>query len=160
MRKSCVLFVLFLTLAAAATASAQSATITSGNVSAWWDASLSGLQLSGAGTTLAGEFYNGPVASSFTPGTRGDLNGAVHLNPNSSNHTFQEQVNGTTYSSVWITADLTFTTQPFLVPSAPEGTVTTFSTPFTVTGQFSGYSDRELTNRVFSVSVQGSGVAS
>jgi hypothetical protein len=116
--------------------------------------------LNGPGTELIGEFFNGPATSFFTPGTRGDLNGAIHLNPNSSNHAFQEQVNGTTYPSVWITADLTFTTQPFLVPTAPEGTITRFATPFTVTGQFSGYSDRELTNRVFTVSVQGSGVAS
>jgi hypothetical protein len=160
MRKCCIALAFLLTLAAAATASAESATITSGNVSAWWDESRSGLQLAGTGTALVGEFYNGPVASGFTPGTRGDLNGSVHLNPNSSNHTFQERVNGTTYSAVWITADLAFTTQPFVVPSAAEGTLTTFTTQFTVTGQFSGYSDRELTNRVFSVSVQGSGIAS
>jgi hypothetical protein len=159
MRKRCVLSVLLVTLAVAATAAAQTAVITSGDVSPWWDESLSGLELIGPGTHLIGEFYNGPVQYGFEPGTRGDLNGRVTLNPYSSNHTFTEQVNGTTYSSVWIKADITFSTQPFLVPRAPEGTRTTFSTPFTMTGTFSGYSDKDATNQVFSVSLQGSGVA-
>jgi hypothetical protein len=150
---------LFLALISAPV-SAQTVTVTSGNASPWWDGSLSGLQLSGAGTQLIGEFYNGTVSYGFTPGTRANLDGAISLNPNSSNHTFQETVNGTTYSSVWITAQLTFTTQPMLIPSAPEGATTVFSTPFTVTGQFSGYADRNLTQQVFSVAVQGSGVAS
>ena len=157
--KRCVCLFLFAVLTSASV-SAQTVTITSGFVAPWWDASLSGLQLTGAGTQLVGEFLGGPAAASFTPGTRGDLNGSISLNPNTSNHTFQETVNGTTYPSVWITANLTFTTQPMLIPSAPEGATTRFSTPFTVSGQFSGYADRNLTQQIFSVSAQGSGVAS
>jgi hypothetical protein len=153
-------YIFLLALLTSAPVSAQTVTITSGAANPWWDGSLSGLQLVGAGTNLVGEFFSGPVAFSFTPGTRADLNGSLGLGPNTSNHPFQETVNGTTYPSVWITAQLTFTTQPMLIPSAPEGTVTTFSTPFTVTGQFSGYADRGLTQQVFSVSIEGSGVAS
>ncbi len=158
-RFRCLYPFVFLTLMSASV-SAQTVTVTSGMASDWWDGSLSGLQLLGAGTQLVGEYYNGTVAFSFTPGTRANLNGAISITPNSSNHTFQETVDGTTYPSVWITAQLTFTTQPMLIPSAPEGATTVFSTPFTMAGQFSGYADRELTQQVFSVSVQGSGVAS
>ena len=153
-------YLFLLAVLTSAPVSAQTVTITSGNASPSWDGSLSGLQLIGAGTNLIGEFFSGPVAFGFTPGTRADLNGTIGLGPSTSNHPFQETVNGTTYPSVWITAQLTFTTQPMLIPSAPDGTSTVFSTPFTVSGQFSGYADRDLTQPMFSVSVQGSGVAS
>ncbi len=138
---------------------AQTATLTGGAVSAYWDGSLSGFQLTGSGTQLTAEFNGGPAAQSFTPGTRADLNGSIGP-VTSTSHPFQEEVNGTTYSSVWIKFQLTFTTQPMAIPSAPEGTLMTFSTPFTATGQFTGYSDSGFTQQVFSVPVQGSGVAS
>jgi hypothetical protein len=137
---------------------ADTTTITSGTVGVYWDQSLSGFQLSGPGTQLLGENRSGPLGF-FTAGTRGKLDGTVPTD-NSGHHPFTVQVNGTTYGSVWIKAQFTFTTQPMAIPTAPDGTRTDLSTPFTMTGQYTGYSDEAMTNQVFTVSTQGSGVAS
>jgi hypothetical protein len=158
MRHLYVTSVLFLTLATASAAAADSATITSGAVGLFWDGSLSGFQLTGPGTQLIGEVMQSPP-DGFSAGTRADLNDVISTT-NQSNHPFTEQVNGTTYSSVWIKATLTFTTQQMAIPAAPDGTRKTLSTPFSMTGQFAGYSDQALTNQVFAVAVHGSGIAS
>src|SRR5436190_14194417 len=109
MRLMYVLSLLFLTFTGSA-ASAEQATITSGRVGLYWDGGLSGLQLNGPGTQLIGEVMK-PPPDRFRAGTLADLNDTISTT-NQSHHPFTEQVNGTTYSSVWIKATLTFTTQP------------------------------------------------
>jgi len=48
----------------------------------------------------------------------------------------------------------------FTVPvRPPDGTFNALSAPFTLEGTFAGYSDEAMTNRVFAVSIRGSGVA-
>ena len=136
-------------------ASADTSTITSGTVSQYWDGSLSGFQLSGSGTQLNGEVLQSPPA--FLPaGTNEDLSGTVQTTQIS--HPFSETVNGTSYPSVWVKGDFTFTTKPFGVPNAADGTVSTFSTPFTMKGRFAGYADQAMTTQVFSVSLDAIGV--
>ncbi len=149
---------LFLSFAlCSAPAVAQTVTPTLGAISLEWDGSLTGFRLAAPNTQLNGEVLQSP-SHTFVAGTRADLNEVINTT-NQSNHPFAEEINGVMYN-VWVKAQFTFTTQPMAIPFADDGTRATFSTPFTVTGQFSGYSDQALTNQVFSVSVQGSGVAS
>jgi hypothetical protein len=136
-------------------ASADTSTIESGTVSLYWDGSLSGFQLSGSGTQLNGEVLQSPPAF-LTAGTSADLSGKVR--PTQFGHPFSETVNGKSYSSVWVKGDFTFTARPFDVPTAADGTVSSFSTPFTMQGRFSGYADRAMTDLVFSVSLDAAGV--
>lgn len=138
-------------------ASADTSTIESGTVALYWDGSLSGFQLSGSGTQLNGEVLQSPP-SVITAGTSADLSGTVRTT--NSGHPFSETVNGTSYSSVWVKGDFTFTARPFGVPTAADGTVSTFSTPFTMQGRFAGYADQAMTDLVFSVSLDAIGVVS
>ena len=156
MRSQCALVCgLLLT---AVTASAQTATITSGGAFLYWDGSLSGFQFSGPGINLTGEILQGSLDA--LPGGRiVDLSDTFAAYANST-HPFPEQVNGITYDAAWIRASFTFTATPIFLPLGPDGATASFSTPFTMTGQFSGYADRGLTQQLFSVSVSGSGVIS
>ncbi|HUK36940.1 MAG TPA: hypothetical protein VLV86_23660, partial [Vicinamibacterales bacterium] len=140
----------------AVTASAQTVTITSGSVFLYWDGSLSGFQLSAPGTQLVGEVLQGSAVI-LQDGAVADLSHTVSAYTNS-NHPFTEQVNGTTYPSVWIRASLSFTATPLYVPGGTDGALTSFSTPFTMSGQFAGFSDQAMTQQVFSVSLQGAGI--
>jgi len=136
-------------------ASAGTSTIESGTVVLYWDGSLSGFQLSGSGTQLNGEVLQSPP-SFLTAGTSADLSGTVRTT--NSGHPFSETVNGTNYSSVWVKGDFTFTARRFSVPTAADGTVRSFSTPFTMQGRFAGYADRAMTDLVFSVTLDAIGV--
>ncbi len=150
---------LFLSFALiSAPAAAQTITVTDGAPSTMWDGSLTGFRLVAPNTQLNGEVMQG-VSHMYTAGTRGELDNVINTS-NASNHPFPEEINGVMYSSVWVKGQFTFTTQPFAVPTAADGARATFSTPFTATGTFTGYSDQAMTNQVFSVSIQGSGVAS
>jgi hypothetical protein len=142
-------------LLTAVTASAQTVTITSGSIFLYWDSSLSGFHLTGPGTQLTAEVLDGAVG--FPAGGVVDLSRSVAIYTNSG-HPFVEQVNGITYNAAWPKATLRFVASPMFAPHAPEGTSASFSTPFTMTGEFAGYADRALTQQLFSVSVQGSGV--
>lgn len=146
---------LLLTLVSAPV-SAQTVVPTNGAPYVLWDGSLTGFRLSAPNTQLNGEVLQGP-AHTFVAGTRGELHEVISTT-SQSNHSFPELIHGVSYN-VWVKAQFTFTTQPMAIPSAADGTRATFSTPFTATGTFAGYSDQALTNQVFSVSVQGSGVA-
>jgi hypothetical protein len=138
-------------------ASADTVNLTSGTVSLYWDGSLSGFQLSGSGTQLNGEVLQ-TAPGSLVANVTADLSGTVNTTL-FSHHPFAETVNGTSYPSVWVKGAFTFTARSFLPPGAPDGTVSSFSTPFTMQGQFSGYADQAMTNQVFSVALQASGVA-
>jgi len=142
-------------LLTAVTVSAQTVTITSGSVFLYWDSSLSGVQLTGPGTQLTAEVLDGSVG--FPAGGVVDLSRSVASYANS-NHPFVEQVNGITYNAVWPKATFRFVASPMFAPHAPEGTSASFSTPFTMTGEFAGFADRALTQQLFSISIQGSGV--
>jgi hypothetical protein len=145
-------------LLSAAGASAQTATVTSGTVFLYWDGSLSGFQLTGPGTQLVGEVLQGSI-DGLPDGTVVDMSRTVATNLHS-NHPFVEHVNGTVYNSVWISATFTFTANPIFIPGGIDGATASFSTPFTMSGQFSGFADQALTQQLFSVSTQGSGVIS
>jgi hypothetical protein len=153
MRSRCAFLCALLLTAVAA--SGQTVTITSGSVFLYWDSSLSGLQLTGSGTQLTAEVLEG--AAGFPAGGVVDLSRSVAIYTNSG-HPFVEQVNGITYNAVWPKATFRFVASPMFAPHAPEGTSASFTTPFTMTGEFAGFADRALTQQLFSVSVQGSGV--
>jgi hypothetical protein len=68
-----------------------------------------------------------------------------------------EMVNGTSYPLAYITGTLAFTTVPFTVPSSSGGFA--FSTPFTATGQLSGFADAARSIPLFTVDLIGSGTA-
>jgi hypothetical protein len=138
-------------------ASADTVILTSGTVSLYWDGSLSGFQVSGSGTQLNGEVLQAAPGSLGANATA-DLSGTVRTTL-FSNHPSSETVNGTSYPSVWVKGAFTFTARSFVPPDAADGTVRSFSTPFTMQGQFSGYADQTMANQVFGVALQASGVA-
>lgn len=137
-------------------ARADSAAVTSGAVSVYWDGSLGGIELRGAGTHLiAEEMQSAPQG--FQAGQIANLSATVGTA--TMNHPVSATVNGTTYPSVWVKGQFAFMAMPFTVPSEPVGSEQFFSTPVTMTGQFYGYSDQAMTDQVFAVSLSGSGVA-
>jgi regulation of enolase protein 1 (concanavalin A-like superfamily) len=140
----------------ASTVRADSAVITSGFISMFWDGSLSGIDLQGDGTHLIAEDMGVPPQS-FQAGQIADLSTTVG---SSVNHTVTVTVNGTTYSSVWVRTQFSVAATPFVVPHAAAGTSNFFSTPISMTGEFDGFTDQAMTNQVFAVSLSGSGVAS
>jgi hypothetical protein len=137
------------------TSRADSAVITSGSISMFWDGSLSGIDLSGDGTHLIAEDMTTPPQS-FQAGQIADLSSGVVT---STNHPVVVTINGTTYSSVWVKGQLSVTASPFAVPHEPVGTSNFFRTPIVMTGEFFGYSDQAMTNQVFAVSLSGGGIA-
>jgi hypothetical protein len=138
-------------------ARADSAVITSGSVSLTWDGSLSGIDLIGSGTHLMAEHLETPP-NQMRAGNVQDLSRTSGTSTMS--HPVSATVNGTTYSSVWVKGQFTISAAPFTLPYEATGTSHFFSTPMTMTGQFLGYSDPEMTNQVFAASLSGSGVAS
>jgi len=83
----------------ASTSRADSAVMTSGFISMFWDGSLSGIDLQGDGTHEIAEDMN-VAPQSFQAGQAADLSRAVGTNVN---HSVTVTVVGTTYSSVWVT---------------------------------------------------------
>jgi regulation of enolase protein 1 (concanavalin A-like superfamily) len=151
----CAISLLFLGSEAAP---ANAATITSGTVSMYWDGSLSGFQLSGAATQLNGEVLQSPPLSSLSANTTADLSSTISTTQ-ASNHPFPATINGTSYPSVWVKGTFTFAAQPLLIPLGSDGALASFSTPFTMQGQFDGFADQAMTQPLFSVSLSGSGTA-
>jgi hypothetical protein len=140
----------------ASTAGADSAVITSGFISMFWDGSLSGIDLQGDATHLIAEDISVPPQS-FQAGDIADLSRTVGT---SLDHPVTVTVNGTTYSSVWGTAQFSVSATPFVVPYEPISSSNFFSTPMAMTGEFDGFSDPAMTNQRFAVSLSGRGVAS
>ena len=69
-------------------------------------------------------------------------------------------VNGTTYSAVYPGGALTFTAVPFPLGPGSDLTPFQFSTPFTMKGNLTGFTDsRRLTAPLFDVAVTANGVA-
>lgn len=153
-RTGCLAIVAVVSLAS--TARADSAVITSGLISMFWDGSLSGIDLQGDATHLIAEDMSVPPQS-FQAGDIADLSRAVGT---SVGHPVTVTVNGTTYSSVWVRAEFSVSATPFVVPHEPIGRSKFFSTPIAMTGEFAGFSDQAMTNQVFAVSLSGRGVAS
>ncbi len=141
----------------AGVAYADSATITSGFISLAWDGDLSGINLAGSGTHLIAEHRETPP-DALQAGSVLDLSRTSGASVMS--HPVSATVNGTTYSSVWVRGQFAIAVSPLTVPQEAVGTSHFFSTPMSMTGQFAGYSDQQMTNQVFSVSLSGSGIAS
>jgi len=155
---STLLFVLLVYVPALA--AGQTVTVVNGTIAPYWDQSLAGFELTGDGTRLHAEFFGGSPTPGLRVGDVADLSTTITVSVFTSNHPFAETVNGTTYPSVWVRAQLRITAAPFVVPPRPSAdTFNALSTAFTLSGEFAGYSDRAMTNQVFSVSVRGVGVA-
>jgi hypothetical protein len=138
-------------------AAGQIVTVDNGTIAPYWDHSLAGFKLMGDGTSLIAEFFGGSPTPGLRVGDVADLSTTIDA---SSNHPFTEMVNGTTYPSVWVRAQLRIAAAPFTVPPRPSAEPSkALSTAFTLNGEFAGYSDRAMTNQVFAVSVRGVGVA-
>ena len=134
----------------------QTVIVDHGTIAPYWDRSLAGFKLTGDGTSLIAEFFGGSPAPGLRIGDVADLSTTINA---SSNHPFTERVNGTTYPSVWVRAQLRIAAAPFTVPPRPSAETKPLSTAFTLNGEFAGYSDQAMTNEVFAVSVRGVGVA-
>jgi hypothetical protein len=122
----------------------------------FWDGSLSGIDLQGDATHLIAEDMSVPPQS-FQAGDIADLSRTVGT---SLDHPVTVTVSGTTYSSVWVRGQFSVSAAPFVVPHESVGSSNFFSTPFTMRGEFDGFSDQTMTNQVFAVSLSGRGVAS
>jgi hypothetical protein len=139
------------------TAAGQTVIVGNGTIAPNWDHSLAGFKLMGDGTSLIAEFFGGSPAPGLRVGDVADLSTTIDT---SSNHPFTERINGTTYQSVWVRAQLRIAAAAFTVPPRPSAeTFKALSTVFTLNGEFAGYSDQAMTNQVFAVSLRGVGVA-
>src|SRR5262245_20848423 len=112
-------------------AASQTVIVGNGAIAPSWDGSLSGFELLGDGTSLVAEHFDGSPTSGLRVGDVADL--STTIVSASSNHPFTERINGTTYSSVWVRAQLRLAAVPFTVPPRPPaGTFNTLSTAFTL----------------------------
>src|SRR4051812_49301476 len=128
-----------------------------GTIAPEWDGSLTGFHLTGDDTLLQADYLGGSPTPGLRAGEVADLSTTITT---VSQHTFSERVNGVEYNSVWVRAELRLMATPFTPPAPPEdGSFNDLSTPFTMQGEFAAFTDQAMTNQVFAVSVQGSGVA-
>ena len=122
-----------------------------------FDGSLNGLHLTGDDTQLNADYLGGVATSGLRAGEVADLSTTI---TSVNQHPFFERVNGVEYNSVWVRAELRLMATPFTAPAPPDGvSFNNLSTPFTMQGEFAGFTDQAMTNQVFAVSVQGNGVA-
>jgi hypothetical protein len=135
--------------------------ITAGGVYTFNGVDLPGFQLRGNDSIFSGVVAEaGVICCIFHPGD------VVTLNYTASLFTFPGQptssvVNGVVYPGSYLRGNLSFTAEPFVAPPFPVGSSPfPFSTPFTMTGQLSGFSGNALdSSMLFSVPVRGSGTA-
>ena len=142
------------------TAFADAIVITSGLVTLSWDGGKAGFALVGAGTSLIAETEQmAPGGCCITAGPV-DLSSTVYARRMEFNQPLPVTVNGTQYV-IFPSATLQFTAAPLVIPASPGATdVVVFSTPFTMTGQYSGYANSDLTGTpLFMLAVTGSGTA-
>ena len=137
---------------------ADTVAVTGGSGFLYWDGSLTSITIYSADSRFTTEVYAGSD-SGFSGGSTVDLSSTISVT-NSGNHPLPETFHGQQYSA-WVSGSLTIVAQPFVAPHpAPtaDGTYTSFSTPFTMTGTITAWatSDRSGTP-LFSTQVTGSG---
>ena len=137
--------------------------VTSGSMTASSSFDLSLTVLQGEGLAITGE---GASISSGGPGavgSTGNLDGAFEFFPISG--ALSQTVNGTTYTAL-LDGNLTLTSDRFVVEAAPggNGSTTTFTAPFSMTGSIQGYAPAGPTGRdfgtlLFDIDLIGGGLA-
>ena len=137
---------------------ADTVAVTGGSGFLYWDGSLTSITIYSADSRLTTEVYQGSD-SGFAGGSTVVLSSTIAVT-NNGNHPLPETYRGQQYQA-WVSGSLSIVAQPFVAPHpAPsaDGTYTSFSTPFTMTGTITAWatSDRSGTP-LFSTQVTGSG---
>lgn len=142
-------------IAVAMPVSADPVTVTAGSVVLGSPASGEdppfGFSLTGGSTSIIGETFALGIAG-VNPGQIVNLTTTVA--PSFVNHPLPETVDGVTYSA-WLSGQMAFSVMPFAVSGSA------FTTPFTMTGVFSGFDNAQRTGTpLFTVNLTGAGTAS
>lgn len=138
-------------------AAADTATIRSGSFFTRWDGQTSGLVMDGDQTHVGVDFQQAS-RNTLSVGSTADLSVTLLAGCcGPAFHRYTVTINGTTFTQVYIWAQLTVRAVPFVVP-APS-TLGGLATAFTMSGTIEGFSDAALTAPVFSTSLAGQGVA-
>jgi len=117
-----------------------------------------GCQLFGANSSLSAvtwlqQGFSAPGGGVFNLSTSVPL--SVYFS-----QTQTEVVNGVRYNNVFPSGRVTFDAVPFIAPVGTEGMDFTFTTPFTMTGRFEGFTDwNHSSPPLFSVALMGMGTS-
>ncbi len=119
---------------------------------------LPGFTLTGPDAQLTGVLpIVGTICCVFNPGDLATLDRTVALSTLPGQPAAQV-VNDTSYPLAYLNGSLSFTAVPFTA-SSQSGTGFSFSTPFSATGQISGFADAARSMPLFTVDLTGSGLA-
>jgi hypothetical protein len=132
--------------------------VTSGGVFVYWDSGPTSAAMSADRFSIFGDGFGGG-ALAWEAGHSGNLDGSFSFSQTLF-ISFPAVVDGISYPVAFLSGTLRFTTMPFVVPP-PDGSVGLISTPFTMSGFVTGYTNGERTGTpMFGVFVTGAGRAS
>ena len=138
---------------------ADTVAVTGGSGFLYWDGSLTSITIYSADSRFTTEVYKGSD-SGFAGGSTVDLSSTIAVT-NNGNHPLPETYRGQQYQA-WVSGSLSIVAQPFVAPHpAPsaDGTYTSFSTPFTMTGTITAWATSDRSGApLFSTQVTGSGI--
>jgi hypothetical protein len=138
-------------------AQADPIAVTSGSAFLFWDAGPTSISLSGTNFLIFGDGTGGGLFG-WQAGTLGNLDGSFAFSPFRT--PFGVVVDGTTQTA-FLDGGVSFTTVPFIVPTADGPDPTVFRTTFTMAGRVRGYSSAERTGApLFDLDLVGRGSAS